>query len=154
MGIEDARHEEVEKRPEFANVVLQRRSRKEEAMLGMEAEENLPTLGLEVLNILCFVENHKVPFLALENLLILKRDFVRSDANLEVIHLAPSCSLLLSLFRWSVVRHDLKCWAPLLEFDLPVDQDTRRHDDQVRTPDALENNQHHFKIHNIKSQMG
>jgi hypothetical protein len=49
------RHEEVEEGPELEEVVLEGSPSEEEAALGVEVDESLPALRLEVLDVLGLV---------------------------------------------------------------------------------------------------
>jgi len=42
-----------------------------------------------------------------------------------------------AIFNGTVIGEDFERWAPLLQFHLPVQHHARRHDDQMRAPDAL-----------------
>ena len=80
---EDLRHQEVHEGPEFHNIVLKRGSSEEEAALGVEAQQCLPSLTFEVLDILSFIQDHVVPFLPPEGEVVLDDQLVRSDADVE-----------------------------------------------------------------------
>ena len=66
VRFEDVGHEEVHEGPELHQVVLKGRSRQEQAPGGLEVEEELPPLGLEVLDVLRLVQDQVVPLLATE----------------------------------------------------------------------------------------
>lgn len=65
------RHQEMHKRPELHDVILQWSSRQQQPPVRVESEQGLPSLRLEVLNVLGLVQNHVIPFLAPERKMIL-----------------------------------------------------------------------------------
>lgn len=58
---EDVGHEEVHERPQLHQAVLQRGPREEETPLGVERQQRLPPLALEVLDVLSFVQDQVIP---------------------------------------------------------------------------------------------
>lgn len=103
-------------------------------MSSVEAEQGLPALRAEVLDVVSFVEDEVVPRFASEDVLIGEDELVRSDADVEGVLGVPSLSLLLSLLLSSVVHHELEPRQELAELHLPIEHDTRWDDDEVRTP--------------------
>ena len=85
---------------------------------------------------MCFVEDHVVPSLALEDVRVARRERVRRDARVEVVLVVPPLAELLALLRVSVVAEHLEAGQELLELHLPVQEHARWDDDQVRSPDA------------------
>ena len=69
--------------------------------------------------------------------MVLDDQLVRRDANVERVVLAPAVSLYLTLLLRAEVREDLETRAPAFDLHLPVHDDSGRHDDQVRTPNAI-----------------
>lgn len=56
----------------------------------VEIQEALPALGLEVLDVLGFVQNQVPPGFPSERLVILQHQFVRGDADMEGIGFSPT----------------------------------------------------------------
>lgn len=56
----------------------------------VEVQQALPALGLEVLDVLCLIQDQVPPRLASEGLVILQHQLVRSDAHMESIGLSPA----------------------------------------------------------------
>lgn len=56
----------------------------------VEVKQALPALGLEVLDVLCLIQDQVPPRLASEGLVILQHQLVRSDAHMESIGLSPA----------------------------------------------------------------
>ena len=143
----ESRHEKVHERPQFHETVLQRSSGEQKSSLCVEMQQNLPSLRLEVLNVVSFVEHHIDPLLATKHRHIPHCQLIRGDAHLERCCLRPSFPLLLvlniakcanlPLLRRSKVRENLHCGAETLKFALPVQHRARGNDDQMRAPDAL-----------------
>ena len=52
---------------------------------------------------LCFIENHEVPPLSSEDVVILDNELVRSDIDVEVVEPCPAYSLLLPLALSAVI---------------------------------------------------
>ena len=61
---------------------------------------------------------------------------IGGDADVEMVFVVPTLSKFLATLRVSMVAKDLETWQKLLELHLPVQEDTGRHDDQVRSPDT------------------
>ncbi len=61
---------------------------------------------------------------------------VRCDANIEVELVVPALTQLFPPFGRAVVSKDLESREELLELHFPVHENTSRHNNQVRTPDA------------------
>ena len=134
---EDVGHQEMHKTPKLHHVVLQRGTCDQESALGVEPQECLPSLGLEVLDILGLIKDHVVPLFPPECKVILDHKLVRSNADVKRVLFAPTMSLDLSLLLGTEVGENLETWAPLFEFHFPVHDDGCRHHDQVRAPDTL-----------------
>lgn len=103
---------------------------------GVEPEQGLPPLALEVLDILGLIKHHVVPLLASEHKVVLDDQLVRRDANMERVVFAPALPLLFALFLASKIGEHLQRRAPSLELHFPVDHNGRGHDDQMGAPDA------------------
>jgi hypothetical protein len=58
---EETGHEEIEKRPEFQNVILNRRARENQTMVCQKALDSLCDLGLRVLDQVTLVQDTVVP---------------------------------------------------------------------------------------------
>lgn len=71
MAAKDIRHEEVHERPELHHIVLERCASQEESSLSVEPEKRLPSLTLEVLDVLRLIQYHIVPLLASEGEVVL-----------------------------------------------------------------------------------
>ena len=61
---------------------------------------------------------------------------IRRDADIEVVLVVPALTQLFPSFRRAIVSKDLESWEKLLELHFPVHENTSRHNNQVRTPDA------------------
>lgn len=105
--------------------------------LGLEIEQRLPTLRLEVLDIMRLVENKVLPLLSPKRGMILNNEFITSDAHMKGIGLAPSLSLESTLTLRAVVGENLESGRPLLELELPVEHHGRWDNDKVWAPDRL-----------------
>lgn len=127
----------MHERPQLHDIVLERRPRQQQPPLGIEAQQGLPPLTFEILYVLRLVQNHIVPLLAPEGEMVLDHEFVRGDANVERIVFAPAVPLDLPLLLRAEVSKDLEARAPFLEFDFPVHDDCRWHNNEVRSPDAF-----------------
>ena len=82
------------------------------------------------------VEDHVVPRFAFENLCVPTCKTVRRDTDVELVPIIPTLSELLTTFRGPVVTQNLEAREELLELHFPVEKDTGRHNDEMRTPDA------------------
>lgn len=67
------------------------------------------------------IENHVVPGLASEDMLISQDDLIRGDADMEAVGRIPAFSFLLSLSLVAVVGKDLEAGQELLELHFPVE---------------------------------
>ena len=88
----------MHKGPELHHVVLKRGTSKKKSSFGVKPEHRLPSLTLEVLDILSFVKDHIVPFLSTESEVVLNYELVRGDTNMEGVVFAPAMTFDLSLF--------------------------------------------------------
>ena len=102
-----------------------------------EVQEQLPTLGLEVLNVLRLVEDEVLPLEPSEAAVILDDQLVAGDANVKGILLGPTLSLHPPILLRAVVDEHLEGGAPLLDLHLPVEHDRGGHHDQVGSPHAF-----------------
>lgn len=82
------------------------------------------------------VEDHVVPRLALEDVGIAASEGVRSDTDVEVRLVGPPLTKFLSTFSGTVICEDFEARKKLLELHFPVQENTGRHDDEMRAPDA------------------
>lgn len=92
MRLKYMRHQKMHKRPQFHQIILQRRSRqqqpptkqtfshsetlstktvREHLLLRLEIQQQLPPLRFKIFNVLRFVQNQVLPFLASETLMVL-----------------------------------------------------------------------------------
>ena len=69
--------------------------------------------------------------------MVLNDKFIRGDANVERIVLAPSLPLDFPFLLRTKVSQDLESRAPPLELHLPVNDDGCRHYNKVWTPHPL-----------------
>jgi hypothetical protein len=58
--------------------------------LCLKIEQQLPSLGLEILNILRFIQNKVLPLFTPKTLMILDDQFVRCNAYVERIWFGPT----------------------------------------------------------------
>ena len=84
-----------------------------------------------------FIEDHVVPSASLEYLLVLQDQLIRGDEYVPTRVVHPTFPFLSPFLLVSVVSHDLKTRTPLFELHLPIQDNTRRDDDQMRAPDFL-----------------
>ena len=82
------------------------------------------------------IQNHVVPWLSLEDVRVAAGKRVRRDADVEVELVVPTLTQLLPSLGRAVVSEDLEPGEKLFKFHFPVHENTSRHDDQMRTPDA------------------
>ena len=136
LAAEDLRHQEMHQRPQLHHIVLQRGSCQEQPPSGVESEQSLPPLALEIFDVLSLIQNHVIPLFAPKDKMVLNHQLVGRDAHMEGVVLTPALPLEFALLLSAEVRKNLETRAPSLELHLPVDHDRRRHDDQVRSPDA------------------
>ena len=83
------------------------------------------------------IQDHVVPRLSLEDMRIAASKCVRRDADIEMEFIVPALAQLLPSLGSTVISKDLESREKLLKFHLPVHENTGRHDNQMRTPDAL-----------------
>lgn len=83
-----------------------------------------------------FVQDHVIPRLPLENVCITASERIRRHADVEVILVIPPLSKLLPTFGIPVIAEHLETRKKLLELHLPVQQNARWNDDQMRAPDT------------------
>lgn len=102
-----------------------------------EIKEDLPSLRLEVFDILCLIEDHIVPLLPAKDGVVSDCDLVTRDADVKTVQFGPSFPLLLAVLGGAEVGHDLEGRTPSLKLDFPVHEDGGGYDDEVRPPDAL-----------------
>lgn len=82
-GGEDGRHEEVQKRPEFVEVVLERRTCDEETVLGVELSHDDGERALFVLDAVSLVDHHIEPLHAAQRRLLSQHHLVAGNENVE-----------------------------------------------------------------------
>src|SRR4029077_14947161 len=70
---EETRGDEVEQRPQFAQVVLQRRAGEAHALPSLQAAHQFRRIGGGVLDILRLVEDGDVPFLRHQRLVVARQ---------------------------------------------------------------------------------
>ena len=113
---------------------MERSSSEEKPAVSFEVEKNLPSLRLEVFDILRLIEDHVIPLLASKNRMVSHGNLVAGYADVEAVELRPALSLLFSLLCRPKVIHYLEGRAPPLELYLPVHQNTGGYYHQVRPP--------------------
>merc|ERR1719225_1826427 len=94
VGLEYVRHEEMHQGPELHQIVLERSSSQQKSANTCEVQQKLPSLGLEILNMLSLVKNKILPFESPEGAVILYHQFVARDADVECVLLGPANALL------------------------------------------------------------
>ena len=87
--------------------ILQGCSCKQQPAFCIESQQGLPSLTLEVFNILGLIEDHIVPLLATESKVILNHELVGCDADMEGIFFTPTLSLKFSFFLGAKVGQNL-----------------------------------------------
>lgn len=65
--------------------------------MSLEVEKNLPTLGLEVFDILSLIKNHIVPFFSSKDRMVSHSYLIACDTNMKSVQFRPSFSFLFSL---------------------------------------------------------
>mmetsp|Transcript_5126 Transcript_5126/g.14694 ORF Transcript_5126/g.14694 Transcript_5126/m.14694 type:complete len:252 (-) Transcript_5126:407-1162(-) len=136
VGRKHLRHKKMHQRPQFHEIVLERRSSDQQAPLRVEVEERLPPLRLPVLDHVRLVQDEIFPFLAPKHPCILKNERVRRDAHVERVRLGPALALLRSLLGRAVIGEQLERRTPSFKLHLPVEHHRSWHDDQMRAPVA------------------
>ena len=137
MRMEDIRHKEMHERPKLTNIILQGSTSKKKPSLWVEIEQNLPSLGFEVLNVVGLIKDHVIPTLPSKDLFILEDKLVWGDTDVEEIDLTPTHSFSFSFFGSAKVGHNFEGWTPSFKLNFPVYQDTCGDNDEMRTPNAL-----------------
>jgi len=109
------------------HVVLNWSSGQQKPIPAMEPEQCLPAHAGRVLDILSLVENHILPFDALEVLLVLGDELVAGNQDVERgvlviadLFLAPELSKGCSVFDITPVWEGLQAWNEASELLLPV----------------------------------
>lgn len=69
--------------------------------------------------------------------LVLKYELIRCDTNVPQVIVEPTFPFLGALFPAPVVGENFETWCPFLELHLPVEHDTGRDNNEMRSPDAL-----------------
>lgn len=77
-------------------------------MPRVEAEERLPPLRPEVLDVVSLVENHVVPRLAAKDMLVREDELVGGHADVKRVLAVPASALLLALLLGPVVGENLE----------------------------------------------
>ena len=85
---------------------------------------------------MCLVEDHVIPRLPLEDVLVLDGECIRGHAYVEGVLVEPALPELFPTPLIPVITKDAKSWQELLEFHLPIEEDTRWYDDEVWSPYA------------------
>lgn len=67
------RHQEVHQGPQLHEAILKWGAREQEAATSVEAEQGLPSLGLKVLDMMGFIQNHVSPWPLLKRHVILQQ---------------------------------------------------------------------------------
>lgn len=83
------------------------------------------------------VQDHVNPTLPPKYVLVGKDDLIRCDADLPGVLGVPPNTLIFPFLLVAIVCQDLHAWKELLELHLPVQDDRRRDDNQVLSPDAF-----------------
>ena len=68
---EDMGHQEVHQGPEFHQIVLERGAGEQQAPITLEIQQQLPSLGLEVFDVMSLVKNEVLPLFPPEALVVL-----------------------------------------------------------------------------------
>lgn len=76
--------------------------------MGPESEQILPSLGLEILDVMSFIEDHVYPGHAPKNMLIGENQLVGRNADMESVRGFPPMSSLLPLTNVAVVCYDFE----------------------------------------------
>ena len=92
---EERGHQEVHQRPQLHQTVLQRRSGEQKPPLCVEMKEDLPALGLEVLDVVRLVQHHVHPLLATKHRHVAHSELIRGDTHLKPAALRPAFALFL-----------------------------------------------------------
>ena len=53
--------------------------------MGFEVKKDLPSLGLEVFDVLCLIQDHVIPFLPSENGMVSHSYFIAGDTDMKRI---------------------------------------------------------------------
>ncbi len=128
IGKVGPRHQKLQEGPQFGKIVLQRCPREEKPAIRSEHEEDVPSLGLEVLDHMRFIQDHIVPSLTLEYVRVPASQCIRCDADIEVVLVIPALPKFFATFRRPVVAKHLKAGQKLFEFHLPIQKNASRDD--------------------------
>lgn len=91
-------HQEVHQGPKLHDVILKRGSCQQKSSFRVESQKGLPSLALEILDVLGLVQDHIIPLFPSEGKVILDNKLVRCDADVERVFLTPPVSLNFSFF--------------------------------------------------------
>ena len=83
-----------------------------------------------------FIKDHVIPRLSFEDVLVSTGQGVRGYTDVERILVVPTSPKLLSPLRSSMVAEKLEARKELLELHLPIEQNTCRDNDEMRSPNA------------------
>lgn len=136
--LEDAGQQEVEQRPQFGQLVLQRRAGKQEPVRrDVRAVEHLSEFAVVVLHAVALVDHHVLPADLPERRLVLYDEVVRRKQHVEAARLERRRLQRAARVRAASVHHLNDGGRPPVELEHPVREGRQRHDDQERTVHAL-----------------
>jgi hypothetical protein len=77
-------------------------------MLRVKGEKGLPSLTSKVLDVMGLIEDHVMPLLSSEDVLIRQDDLVGGDANVELVGCVPAFPLVFPFLLTAIVGHDFE----------------------------------------------
>ena len=121
--------EELQQVPEFAKIVLHRRTGEQQARTCLERHDGRGRLRLAVLDGMCLVEAHNIPIHLCQFFLHLWHESVSGEH-----HIASRCFLkhLLAVVGM-IEQHDVERWSKACQLAFPVGNDGRWRNDQGRS---------------------
>ena len=82
---EEARREEIEQRPQFAQMILQRRAGQAQALTGFQTQRLAGGFGIGVLDGLRLVQDHGVPLARHQHFMIARQQRIRGQNEVVIL---------------------------------------------------------------------
>lgn len=132
-ALKHVRHQEVQQRPQFVEIVLQRRSRDQQSVFGGELTNRRAECARLVLDAMSLVDNHVLPIDRRQRRSLAENDLVARDAHVK----ASLPDLVVQHFGTvraiSLENHDAQRRTPLAELSKPVGHGGFGRNDDVGT---------------------
>ena len=115
--------------------------------MGSKHEQDVPTLGFEVLDHMRLIKDHVIPRLALEDMRVPAGKCVGSYTYVEMVLVIPTLAELLASFGRPMVTKNPESGQKLLELHFPVQKNAGRDDLKcMSTPSLNAYNRAHNKM--------